>query len=118
MGHPLNAERISGPSSALKDEFLLRHRRIGKGVLHKPICRPHYLSERDVRRLGGNQDGSELSPFSGDPTRLSHDLANRLRPFDADQLLVETAIEVRQTVGVESELAQDRGVQMFDVERL
>ena len=36
--------------------------------------------------------------------------------LDADQLLIQPAVEVGEPVGVEAQLVQDRGVQVLDVE--
>ena len=41
---------------------------------------------------------------------------DRLGAFDADELLVQAAVEVGQAVGVEAELVQDRRVQPLDVQ--
>src|SRR5580693_6475627 len=46
---------------------------------------------------------------------LSNELLDRLRPLDADQLLVEAVVEVGQLVRVEPELVQNGGVQILDV---
>ena len=43
-------------------------------------------------------------------------LADRLGPLDADQLLVQAAVEVVEPVGVEAELVQDRSMEVLDVE--
>ena len=55
---------------------------------------------------------SVLRFFSGD------NLSNRLGPFDADQFVLQAAIEIGQVIGVEPHLLQDGGVQMFDVQRI
>ena len=38
--------------------------------------------------------------------------------FDADQLLIEAVVEVAEAVLVETELAQDGGMQVLDLERV
>src|SRR5438105_541245 len=45
---------------------------------------------------------------------VPNNLANRLGAFDADELLVETAVKVGQPVGVKSQLVENRRVQVFD----
>ena len=51
----------------------------------------------------------------GLPQSRSDDLADRLGPLDADQLLVQAAVEVGEPVGVETELMQDRSMEVLDV---
>src|SRR5437764_1500242 len=41
---------------------------------------------------------------------------DRLGPFDPDELLVQAAVEVAQSVGVEAELMQDRSMEPLDME--
>src|SRR5690348_12692411 len=43
---------------------------------------------------------------------------DRVGALDADQLLVQAAVEVGQAVWVEPELVQDRGVEVLYLERL
>jgi hypothetical protein len=47
---------------------------------------------------------------------FSDDLPDRVHVLDADQFLVQAAVEVGELVRVEAHLMQDRGVQVFDVE--
>src|SRR3982750_1573705 len=47
---------------------------------------------------------------------LSDDLLDRLCPFDADQLLIEPAVEVGQAVRVDAELVERGGVEVLDLE--
>src|SRR5437867_3525977 len=46
----------------------------------------------------------------------SNDLTDRLSPLDPDELLMQSAIEVAQAVGVEAELMQDRSMEPLDME--
>jgi hypothetical protein len=46
----------------------------------------------------------------------SNDLKDRLGPFEPDQLLWERALELREPVGVEAQLMQDRSVEVLDME--
>ena len=43
---------------------------------------------------------------------------DRLDSFDADQFLIQTTIEVRKVIRVESKLLQDRRMQVLDFERI
>ena len=44
-----------------------------------------------------------------------NDLLNRIGTFDADQSLIESTVEIGQSVGIEPELLQNRGVNPFDM---
>ena len=44
------------------------------------------------------------------------ELVDWLGPFDSNEFLVQSTMEVGQGIGVESELVQDRSVQLLDVE--
>src|SRR5437879_13614597 len=46
----------------------------------------------------------------------SDNLADRLGAFDPDELLVQAAVEVAESVGVEPELVQDRSMKLLDME--
>src|SRR6185312_11777171 len=54
-------------------------------------------------------------PLKQDPAG-SDDLVDRLGPLDADELLVQATVEVRQAVGVESELMEDCRMEPLDME--
>jgi hypothetical protein len=45
-------------------------------------------------------------------------LGNRFRVLDADEVLVQAAIEEAEAVGVEAELATNRGVEVLHLERV
>ena len=60
-------------------------------------------------RLGGGG-------VAGVADQLQHDLMDRFDRFHADQFLVQTRVEVGESIGVDAQLMQDRGVQSFDVE--
>src|SRR5215212_9736702 len=72
----------------------------------------------DGTRLNGFAPGSRRIGPVAFSRRLADEFADRLRAFDADELLVEAAVEVGEAVGVEAQLLQDGGVQVLDVERL
>src|SRR5690606_33714728 len=59
-----------------------------------------------------------LFPCGCDIVSPSNDLVNRLDVFDPDQLLIQSSIEVRKLVGIDTQLMEDGGVQTPDVERL
>lgn len=42
---------------------------------------------------------------------------DRFRSLDPDQFLVETAMEVGQSVGIQTHQLQNRGVKIFDMKR-
>src|SRR5438105_1947587 len=46
----------------------------------------------------------------------SDDLPDRLGPLDPHELLVQAAVEVAESIGVEAELVQDRSMEALDVE--
>src|SRR5579871_4908871 len=48
--------------------------------------------------------------------QLSNELLDRLGLLDADQFLIQPAVKIGQTVGVEAELMEHGGVQVADVE--
>ena len=48
----------------------------------------------------------------------SDNLPDRLGPFDADELLVQAAVEVGQAVGIEAELGEHRGTERGRAQRL
>src|SRR5690606_24096790 len=86
---------ISGPLGSSGD---------GRGTRrHAPVMAP-------APRWGNPPGRSVARPFGSD------DLADRLGPLDADELLVEPAVEVGEPLRVEAELGEDRGVQVLDVE--
>ncbi len=46
-------------------------------------------------------------------TVLRDDFVDRFGSFDADQLLIQTAVEISQSIRVQAELVQNRGVHAF-----
>ena len=59
---------------------------------------------------------ASLCVICGEFASAQINLLDRLRAFDADEFLVEAAVEVGQLVRVEAHLVQDGGVQVLDVE--
>ena len=43
------------------------------------------------------------------------DLPDRFGPFDADESLIESTVKIGELVGVETELGQESGMEIFDV---
>ncbi len=65
---------------------------------------------RSRSRLGGG------GGVAGVADQLQHDLMDGFDRFHADQFLVQARVEVGESIGVDAQLMQDRGVQSFDVE--
>src|SRR5690606_9278888 len=65
-----------------------------------------------LRGRGGKAIASRLTARRAD----SDDRVNGVGPFDADQALVEAAVKVTQSVGVQAHLVQGGGVHVLDVE--
>src|SRR5262249_49071268 len=99
-----------------------------KLVVRRGPIRPRVVvfvsaSPRTALRKGSSKWAWHPDPRATDRTWLvachvSEDLLDRLGALDANQLLVEPAVEVGQPVRIEAELMQDGRVQVLDVEAL
>ncbi len=72
-----------------------------------------------VGRLGRSRAlpvGRGGGGVAGVADQLQHDLMDGFDRFHADQFLVQARVEVGESIGVDAQLMQDRGVQSFDVE--
>ena len=63
---------------------------------------------------------NKFKPFTclgAEPEDLSgNDVVNGLHFFDADQFLIQTAVEERQTIRIQSHLMKYGGVQVFHMQ--
>ena len=90
-----------------------------------PLAYPN-VEAKSTRYAAAAQSGTEEESNTTVPTERSRcpgshisasdDLPDRLGPFDADELLVQPAVEVGEAVGVQAKLGEDRGVEVLDVE--